>query len=269
MSLAPVLLVLGNAGLAALMLGTYRSPLGDARWQHDLAYAALGLATLAALPALRRRRLTTLLLASLGAWSMLTGFFLVYVTPGLGHGRWMGWWHGTTSVGFLLAFFVHWARNNARLVGLAKRLAQRPAGLSAVVAAWALLAVAAWGSWGTPLRGLFTDTAFWDLTTLAFAAIGVALLYVLVAARTRRVRALLDAPAARNRVRGAVDASLLATTWLVALTGLPLLYFGRDLRGLDAYWLVAGWHVLASALLLGLVACHAGFNARPLLSHAR
>lgn len=57
--------------------------------------------------------------------------------------------------------------------------------------------------------------------------------------------------------------------WLATLSGLPLLYFARGLRSVDAYWVVAGWHVVASALLAGLVVAHASLNRRPLRAHLR
>ena len=261
-----MLLVVGNLALAGLVVATHGAGWGWTRADHDVAYVLLSAAAAAAWPLLRRRRVTTLLLASLGAWSLLTGLFLVYVTPGLGHGRWMRWWHGVTSVGFCLAFLAHWSRNHPRLVDLARRLAHRRALLLGVLAAWALVGALAVASFRPPLRALFDDRLFLELTTLSFAAVAAAVASGAALATGRRARPRVDE--ARNPLRGAVDVGLLALTWLVALTGLPLLYFSRDLRAVDAYWLLAGWHVVTGALLAGLVALHAGFNARPLRAHA-
>lgn len=269
MRAARALLAGGNVLLGALVLATFGTSVGWARWHHDLAYALLALAAVAAWPLLRRRRLTTLLLASLGAWSTLTGLFLVYVTPGVGHGRWMDWWHGATSVGFTLAFLAHWMRNQPRLGSLARRLAARPPVLLALGGAWTLLALLAFASWRPPLDALFSDRLFLELSSLAFVATAVGLLVVALVATGRAARVRLARPEVRNPLRGAVDLSLLALTWTVALTGFALLYFARDLRLAGAYWPVAAWHVVASALLLGLVATHATFNGRPLRAHLR
>lgn len=258
----------GNLALAALLAATYATSVGHARWHDDVAYAALALATVAAWPLLRRRRLTTLLLASSGAWSAWTGLWLIYVTPWVGHGRWMTWWHGVTSVAFTLAFLAHWARNNPRLATLARRLAARRVALAATLAAWSLLALLALASWRTPLAVLFTDTYFAHVSTLALGLAAVVVIYGGLALTSRRVRPLLARPEHRNPLRGAIDASLLAAVWLVALTGFPLLYLVRPLRAADAYWFVASWHVVTSAFLLALVAFHAGLNARPLAAHA-
>lgn len=267
MGRARLALLGGNVALAALLVATWGTRLGWSRWHHDLAYALLALVALASWPLLRTRRVTTLLLASLALWSTLTGIFLVYVTPAFGHGRWMRWWHGATSVGFLLAFLAHWARNQPRLAQLARRLAGRRRALLAVAGAWALVAAVAAASWTTPLRDAFSDRWFRDLATLAFGLAAAAFVYggLLLPAW----RPGLEEGDARHRTRGAVDASLLASAWLVALTGFPLLYLARPLRALDAYWPVAAWHVVTSAMLLGLVALHVRYNARPLLAHAR
>ena len=261
-------LLLGNVALAALVGATFGSSLGRARWHDEAAYAALVLAAAACLPLLRHRRFATLVMASAGAWSALTGVWLVYVTPVCGAGRWMTWWHGATSVAFALAFLAHWARNNARLVALARRVAERPALLAATAGAWGVLALLAWASWGTPLRVVFADAYFAPVSTLGLGLAAALVAYGGLAATSRGMRRRLAEPAFRNRLRGAVDASLLAVTWLVALTGFPLAYLARPLRDADAYWLVACWHVLTGALLLALVAFHAGFNARPLQAHA-
>jgi hypothetical protein len=266
---ARLLLVAGNLALAALLAATAGTEVGTSRLHHDLAYAGLALAALLALPLLRRRRVTTLLLASCGSWCLLTGLWLVYVTPSEGGGRWMSWWHGVTGVAFLLAFLAHWARNHPRLVGLSKRLGQRAAPLAAVLLAWALLLAAGWASWATPLRALFDDGLFLLLSTAALSGVAVAAMGAGLVLTSRRLRPVLERTDARNRLRGAVDASLLGMTWLAALTGFPLLYLGRALRGADAYWLVTGWHVVLGALLVGLAAFHVAFNRRPLAAHAR
>lgn len=260
-------LVAGNLALAGLVLATQDAAPDMTHAHHTLAYALLGVATLAAWPLLRRRRLTTLLLASFGAWSLLTGLWLVYVTPGFGRGRWMGGWHGVTSVAFLLAFLAHWARNNARLVGLAKRLAARPAPLLAFGAAWGLVALLGLASWRTGLRELFSDRFFVELSTLSFVLTLVLLVHAALVLTGRRMRERMDEPAFRNGLRGALDVSLLAMTWLAALSGFPLLYLSRDLRAAEAYWWLAAWHVVASALLVGLALAHASLNARPLRAH--
>jgi hypothetical protein len=268
MSLARLLLLAGNVALALLVFGSEESGIGRPRWHHDAAYLALSVVTVAAWPLLRRRKLTTLLLASLGAWCVLTGVWLVYVTPSRGDGRWMSWWHGATSVAFALAFLAHWARNNARLAQLARRAAAHPATLAVVALGWAGFALAAAATWALPeraLRNRFSDRYLDDVTTVAFALALAGLLLGATALR-RRVRV---STLERNRARGAVDASLLAMTWLATLSGFPLLYLGRHLRALDAYWLVTAWHVVAGALLVGLVAAHVAFNARPLAAHAR
>lgn len=250
------------------MAATLRTGLGRAPWHDEAAYASLALAALAGLPLLRRRRVTTLLLASSGAWSVLTGYWLVYLTPVGGAGRWMTWWHGATSAAFVLAFLAHWARNQPRLAGLTRRLAQRRAGLAAALGAWALLGLLAWASWATPLRVAFTDGYFGLVATLSLGLAAALAVYGGLVLTSRRVRPRLADPAFRNPLRGAVDAGLLGVTWLVALTGFPLAYLARTLRAADAYWLVACWHVVTGALLLALVAFHVGFNARPLRAHA-
>lgn len=269
MRAALVALVLGNVALAVAVWATQASEVGSRRWHHDLAYAGLVLACLSCVRLLRRRRVTTLLLASLGAWSLLTGLFLVYVTPEVGRGRWMSWWHGATSMGFALAFLAHWARNNARLIQLARRLSESSRAWGLVAGAWIAVGLLAVASVASPLSALFTDRRFWDLSTLTFLLVLAALVGAALIGTDRAFRRRLAQAPFRNRLRGAVDVSLLAMAWLAILTGFPLLYFARDLRAADAYWLVAGWHVVASALLVGLVAVHVGFNARPLRAHAR
>ncbi|HWH08070.1 MAG TPA: hypothetical protein VNX21_02655 [Candidatus Thermoplasmatota archaeon] len=269
MTPAAALLLAGNLALAAAMLATWPTRVGEARWHDDLAYATLVLAAAASVRLLRRRRVTTLLLASAGAWSALTGLWLVYATPWVGHGRWMTWWHGVTSVAFALAFLAHWARNSPRLVDLARRLAARRAALAATLGAWAALALLAVASWRAPLRAVFDDRYFAHVSTLALGLAAVLALYAGLVLTSRAVRPRLQDPAFRGPLRGAVDVSLLATAWLVTLTGLPLLYLARPLRAADAYWPVACWHVVTGALLLGLVAVHVGFNARPLRAHVR
>lgn len=264
-----MLLVAANAACAALVVATFGSALGATRLHHDVAYAALALGTLAGWARLRRRRLATLLMASLGAWSLVTGLLLVYLAPGFGHARWMRWWHGATSVGFALAFLAHWARNQPRLAGLARAAWGAPVPRLAFVGAWTLVAFVGAVSWTTGLRKLFDDRYFRELTTLSFLLAGLVLVYGLLAATSARLRERLARSTERNRLRGALDLSLLAAVWLATVTGLPLLYLARGLRSVDAYWFVAGWHVVASAILVGLVVGHAALNRRPLRAHLR
>lgn len=263
MSRAAWCLAWGNAALAAFLLASFASQLGAARWQADAAYAALAVVTAVAWPRLRRRRLTTLLMASAGAWSTLTGLFLVYVTPALGHGRWMRWWHGATSAVFLLAFLAHWARNQPRLAQLAGALARRRRLAGTVVGAWAALVLLVPLSWTTSLGAAFDDLVFRELTT---ASLVLAAAVLAVAAIVRSERDL--AQRERNATRGGLDLSLLVTTWLVAITGFALQYASRVLRDADAYWHFAGWHVVLSAVLVGAALAHATFNRRPLRAHA-
>lgn len=267
MGRAAAALVLGNLALALLVAFAPAPRWGLGHADQSVAYTALGVAALAGWRLLRRRRVATLLMASFGAWSLLTGLWLVYVTSGFGPGRAMAWWHGVTSVAFLLAFLAHWARNNARLLGLAARLRRGRAALPLLAASWAGLALLGVASWRTPLRDVFSDGLFVELSTLAFVLTLVALLHAALVLTGRAMRARLDEPAFRNRLRGGLDLSLLAMTWLAALSGFPLLYFSRALRAADAYWWLASWHVVASALLVGLVLAHASFNARPLRAH--
>lgn len=257
-------LLVGNAAVALGVLATTRERLPDA----TLAYVALALAAAFAWPRLRRRRLTTLLLASAGAWSTFTGILLVYVVPALPQGgRALRWWHAVTSTAMLLAFLAHWARNSTRLVGLAQKLRSSQALFAITLAAWGALALAALSSLRPPARALFDDGTLGLLTAGALGLAGAGVLYGAAYATSpgggpRIARA-------RDRIRGAVDASLLAAMWLATLTGFPLQYLARPLRAADAYWLLTGWHVLASVLLLGLVAGHVAFNRKPLAAHAR
>lgn len=262
-------LVVANALVAWLIYASYASPIGRARWHDDVTLLALAIVGVAAYPFLRRRRVITLLLASFGAWSTFTGVWLVYVTPGYGVGRWMRWWHVATSAAFFLAFLAHWARNSPRLVQLARRLGWRARPTFALVGAWGLVAGVGLASWLTPLRAAFDDSTFREMSTLAFGLAAAGLVYGAIVASSRAWRARLAQTSARNRLRGAIDASLLASMWLATLSGFPLLYFALPLRSVDAYWLLASWHVITSALLLALVVAHASFNARPLAAHAR
>ncbi|HEX2021993.1 MAG TPA: hypothetical protein VHH36_04725, partial [Candidatus Thermoplasmatota archaeon] len=107
------------------------------------------------------------------------------------------------------------------------------------------------------------------LTAIAFLAAGAGVVWGTLVATAPGARERLLAPPGRHRLRGAVDASLWLSMWLATLTGLVLLYATGWLRGLGGYWLMVGWHVVASAVLAGLVAWHVGFNARPLRAHAR
>lgn len=262
-------LIAANALLALLMYATYDSALGRERWHDDVLLVAVALGGIVAYPLLRKRRVVTLLLASFGAWSTITGVWLVYVTPRLGQGRWMTWWHVATSAAFLLAFLAHWLRNNARLWQLARRLRERTRLTIAFASAWALVGVVAVASLRPPLRETFDDSNFRELSTVAFGLAGVALVYGAILVSSRRWRERFREVATRNRMRGGIDLSLLATVWLVTLTGFPLLYLALPLRHADAYWLLAVWHVITSAMLLALVVAHASLNARPLRSHAR
>ncbi|HVM45378.1 MAG TPA: hypothetical protein VM582_05530 [Candidatus Thermoplasmatota archaeon] len=259
-------LVGGNLALALAIALTYGTALGRARWHDVGAYVALVAIGSLALPLLHRRPVT-LLLASAGAWSALTGLFLVYVSPWIPGGRWMTWWHGATSVAFLLAFVAHWARNQPRLLTLARRLAQRRAAAALVLGAWLALGVATLASYGREARAAFTERTYDVAADVALWAAAALLGLALVLARTPRVRALL-ATRARDRMRGATDASLLLAMWLAAGSGFALLA-GRALREAGAFWITVAWHVAWSALLLALVGAHAAFNARPLAAHAR
>jgi len=256
------LLVGANLAVGLAIAATYGAALGRARWHDEAAYAALALAALAALPLWRRRAFTSLVLASAAAWSVLTGLALLYVTWRLPHGRWMTWWHGATSILFLLAFLAHWARNHPRLVGLSRKLLASAPGALAFVAAWVALAVLAAWTWRARAGFGEADALDWSDASLLAATVG-ALAGVALARRFR------PREPARGRLRGAVDASLLLAMWLATLTGLALQYGGRALRADAAYWPTYAWHVIVSALLLGLALAHVAFNARPLARHAR
>lgn len=256
---ARVPLAVANLVTAIGIVATYRFDMRlDATW----AYLALAGTALFLFPLWRRRRFTTLVLASAGAWSILTGVLLVYITWRLPGGGWMTWWHAVTSVAFALAFLVHWARNNARLVMLARKLVTRRAVLSAVALGWGLLTMFAVASALPSARVDVTER-------VAQRWADVSLLCGLVATIAAFWLVPRAADPARGRARGAVDVSLLAAMWLATVTGFALQYLGRDLRSVEAYWLTWAWHVVVSALFLALALGHAAFNARPLASHAR
>jgi len=258
-------LIVANLAVAIAIGATYAPGVGGGR-HHDIVYAALVLGALAMVPLWRHRRFTTLVLASAGAWSMLTGVLLVYLTWRLPHGRWMTLWHGATSVAFALAFVAHWVRNNPRLLGLARQLAGRRLALAAVTIAWLGLVALAVATSLPQARAEVTERAAQRWADVSLGAT-LALIVLTIAVGRSRWRPLTTK--ARNRVRGAVDASLLVAMWAATLTGLALLYLSRELRAADALWLTWAWHVVVSALLLGLALVHATFNVRPLASHAR
>lgn len=258
MRAARAALVGANLVVAGAIFGTYGARIG-AGWGTALGYGALALTAVALLPLWRRRRFTTLVLASAGSWSMLTGIFLVYASPRLPGGRWMTWWHEMTSVAFALAFLAHWARNNPRLLSLARRMAERRAVLLAFAAAWSALALFAGASVLARSTFIERDHDLW--ADLALGASALLALGALFAGRA--------AEAWRNPARGAVDASLLALMWLATLTGFALQYLSGPLRAQGGFWLATAWHVGLSGLLLALLFAHAAFNARPLASHAR
>lgn len=265
-----VILAATNVALVAAMALTFDAAHGWSRRHDDVAYLAVAALGVLAWPLLRRRRVASWLLATLGAWSLATGLVLVYVTPYVGHARWMRWWHGVTSAAFAVAFVAHWARNNPRLVGLAKRLVASPRAALALTVAWGTLVAFGAATFWTPLGDAFTDAQFPTLSTMALLAFGgLGLQWAFWAPRSPRFRERLRDDAFRNRVRGVVDASLLPAMWLATLTGFTLIYLTRPLRAADAYWLGAWWHVATSALLVGLVAVHLSFNARVLVAHAR
>ena len=262
MSRARAALVAGNLVIGVGVVATTRRELPDA----TSAYALLGLATAIAWPLLRRRKLTTLLLASTGAWTMLTGFLLVYLAPGLPQGGGARrWWHAVTGIGMLLAFLAHWARNARRLRDLLRKLLARRALLAGATGGWILLVLLAIASWRPPLRALFDDTGLFALTTGSTVVAATVVLYAGAYATTPGRRRTTDG---RDRARGAVDVSLLGAMWLATLTAFPIQYATRSLRAVDAYWFLVGWHVVVSVILVALVAFHIGFNARPLASHA-
>lgn len=267
MAAAPLLLVAGNLALALAMLASEDVGLGREAWHDEAAFAVLALAALAGAPLLWRRRLTTLLLASAGAWCVATGLLLVYAKPYGLVGRSVDWWHAVTGVAFVLAFLAHWARNHRRLVQLVARLHEGPAAMAAFVGAWSVLLAAAVAVAVAPGRAGVSRLADAQLDALT-TVVGLAVAVGVGGAFAWRGRRGPLATQARNRLRGAIDASLWLSTWIAALSGFAVLYLARSLRSADAYWPTVAAHVVAGLLLLGLVAGHVAFNARPLRSHA-
>ncbi|HWH09277.1 MAG TPA: hypothetical protein VNX21_08760 [Candidatus Thermoplasmatota archaeon] len=264
----------GTAGillaLAAAMALTLPLPLGARLLDYNLAFLALAAGAAGAWPLLARRRFATMAMALAGAAATLTGFAMLY-TKQFSYKDWLTWWHGVTSVAFTLAFLAHWLHNNPRLVGFARRLlaGDRAYGWP-LAAAWLAVAGAFAWTWLSPeARARFTDANYLYLSSWA-VFLGVAFAYGLwLAFRAPALRRRLARPAARNRARGLVDASLFLANWGALLTGFALLYFATPLRAGDLKYVSKWWHTATSVALLALLALHVGFNARLLAAHAR
>lgn len=261
-------LVVGNLLVLTAIIMTRGSEVGRAWWHDEAAYALLLLTAVAALPLLRHRRPTTLVLASAGAWSTLTGVFVYFVSPRMPAGRWMIWWHAVTSAAFFLAFLAHWARNQPRLATLARKAIRSRAAVSALLLVTVLVLAGAVAMAARAARRDFVEDDHGRVANLSFLALPALAALGLAFASGLRRRAALD-PQARHRARAGVDVALLVAMWLATLTGVVLLYATRWLRTAEVYWLTVAWHVVVSILLVAIVAAHAAFNARPLASHAK
>ncbi len=255
---------------AALTAGT---ALGVPMRDYNIAFGLMAIATLAAWPLLKRRRVTTMLILYTGILATATGFLLLYLKDDLKSGGlkdWMKWWHSATSVALLFAFFIHWLHNNPRLVGFTKRLFTRDwrAGFP-VLAVWiGSLAIGA-ATWTATGRLRFTEENYLAISSWAIF-LGVGIPYGLwLAFRAPTMRARLRDPDVRNRTRALIDTSLFLACWLAMLTGFALLYFKDFLHGNGFKYVSKWWHTSTSVLFVAFVVLHIGFNARLVAAHAR
>lgn len=256
--------------LGAAMLATLATPLGFALWHYNASFVAALVAAALAWPALRTRRVATLVMAWSGLVATASGFAMLY-TKQFPYKEWLTWWHSFTSVVLLLAFLVHWLHNKTRLWGFTTRLAARDRGAgAALVGAWAGVALGAAWTWSDPAaRALFTSQRYLALASWAILG-GVTLAYgAWLATRAPPLRARLALPKHRNVARALVDASLFLAHWGAIVTGFLLVWLAAPLRAGDLKYVSKWWHTATSVLFVALVALHVGFNARPLAAHAR